>query len=213
MTEIKTPVTDHVDFESVYEPAEDTFLLIDALERDLQQLNNVNRPVISVEIGAGSGIVASAIAASIPSTFVFACDINVKAAKASQRTFRVNSVASKAEVVLLDFFQGWSALEGRVDLLVCNPPYVATSEAETEFQDLRASWAGGEAGRNVTDRVIRSLPCLLSEKGLAYVVLEQCNRPKEVETIAQDLNLETEIVLKRRAGRELLSVLKLSRKC
>ncbi|EJW72780.1 hypothetical protein WUBG_16311 [Wuchereria bancrofti] len=42
--------------DSVYEPAEDTFLLLDALEKDREALGQLE-PNVVVEIGSGSGII------------------------------------------------------------------------------------------------------------------------------------------------------------
>ena len=40
----------HVDFKYVYEPAEDSFLLMDALDQELAYMNEVIRPKIVLEI-------------------------------------------------------------------------------------------------------------------------------------------------------------------
>ncbi|ORY78026.1 hypothetical protein BCR35DRAFT_305184 [Leucosporidium creatinivorum] len=59
---IPTPSTSHLsskDFESVYEPAEDTFALLDALEQDAEQLVGSR---LCLEIGSGSGCVSSFLA-------------------------------------------------------------------------------------------------------------------------------------------------------
>ena len=56
---IPTPSTSHLtaaDFDSVYEPAEDTFILLDALEADLSLLANSR---VCLEIGSGSGCVST----------------------------------------------------------------------------------------------------------------------------------------------------------
>ncbi|KAJ1719306.1 S-adenosylmethionine-dependent methyltransferase, partial [Coemansia erecta] len=58
---LPTPDTSHLrdpQFASVYEPAEDTYLLLDALENDLARLH-ARRPTICVEIGSGSGCVSA----------------------------------------------------------------------------------------------------------------------------------------------------------
>ena len=85
--------------------------------------------------------------------------------------------------------------------MVCNPPYVSTGEEElSSGTQLAAAWAGGERGMSVTRELLRALPSLLSQQagvlvfwtssdmklivvtqGVAFIVLEQCNKPKEVK--------------------------------
>ena len=202
---IPTPITHHLDFEDVYEPAEDSFLLLDALEQDIEQLRN---SVFSLEIGSGSGIISVALA-SVLQTFVFSCDLNPKACQATVQT----SVANKQknlDVIQTDFLSGFP-LNFQFDLIVCNPPYVATNEAETGQNDIFASWAGGAKGRNVTDTLIEKLPELLSDNGCAYIVVEQCNHPQEVKAKAEQMNFSANFVLSRKAGREFLQILKISK--
>ena len=42
---IKTPITNHIDIDKVYEPAEDSFLLLDALEQELEYIRD-KKPVL-----------------------------------------------------------------------------------------------------------------------------------------------------------------------
>ena len=177
---IQTPMTHHLDFEHVYEPAEDSFLLLDALEKDLESLKD---SVFCLEIGAGSGIISVALASVLPTSFVFACDLNPKACQATLKTAQVNNDQNrKIDVIHCDFLQGFPLdPHSGFDLIVCNPPYVATEEKATKHNDIFASWAGGVQGRNLTDNLIDKLPTLLSDQGCAYIVLEQCNHPDEVK--------------------------------
>ena len=105
----------------------------------------------------------------------------------------------------------YSRLTATVDILLCNPPYVATSESEAGNHDITAAWAGGFQGMNVTKEVIDSLTIVLSTTGVAYIVLEQCNQPKKVVEYIQRIGLRYEIILERRAGREFLTVVKIYR--
>ena len=104
-------------------------------------------------------------------------------------------------------------LAGRVDVLVCNPPYVETAEEETGSTGIAAAWAGGSrAGRGLTDRVIALCPEVLSGRmGRCYMVAEECNRPAEVAEFAGGLGLSCVEVMRRRCGREMLYVLRIER--
>jgi len=207
---IPTPLTDHLDFKNIYEPAEDSFLLLDALEQDLSYISQSLKPTICVGIGCGSGIISSALSYVLPSAHVIACDINPDACKGTKETSKVNQV--HLDVLEVDFLKFFPFRSRSIDLLVCNPPYVATNVEEVSAHSgnvISASWAGGSLGRNLTETLIRRLPDLLSKKGCAYIVLEQCNRPKEVEQMAQTQELEAQIILSRRAGIEYLHVLKI----
>jgi len=80
--------------------------------------------------------------------------------------------------------------------LVFNPPYVPTSElpdlppgdgaTHTSFEDnsklLALSYAGGMDGMETTDRLLASLPGILSlQRGCAYILLCAQNKPDKVK--------------------------------
>lgn len=108
---------------------------------------------------------------------------------------------------------------GGVDVLLFNPPYVPTEPAEVDETQrdaaIGATWAGGDRGMAVTDRVLEQLPRILSPTGgRMYLVAVSGNRPGEmVKRINEgDDGFEAEIVLERRAGRERLYVLRITRR-
>ncbi|XP_006862570.1 PREDICTED: hemK methyltransferase family member 2-like isoform X2 [Chrysochloris asiatica] len=88
-----TPLYGHVrrgDFSEVYEPAEDTFLLLDALEAAAAELAGVE---ICLEVGSGSGVVSAFLASMIGPQALYICtDINPKAAACTLETARCNKV-------------------------------------------------------------------------------------------------------------------------
>ena len=200
----------NLDYDDVYEPAEDSFLLLDALEKDLSIIESELNPSMCVEIGSGSGVISAALASTLPLCRVLAFDINEEACNATRQTACANGVSDKIDVIRLDFLQFFPMINNCVDLLVCNPPYVATVPDEVGHHDIKASWAGGSLGRSLTDRLLQTLPQILSKpNGCAYVVLEQCNQPESVRQMAIDMKLNAEFIISRRAGREFLSVLKI----
>ncbi|XP_007493208.2 methyltransferase N6AMT1 isoform X2 [Monodelphis domestica] len=88
-----TPLHRHVGqgaFREVYEPAEDTFLLLDALEAAAAELMGVE---ICLEIGSGSGVVSAFLASIIGPQALYMCtDINPKAADCTLETALCNKV-------------------------------------------------------------------------------------------------------------------------
>eukprot|EP00088_Acartia_fossae_P056903 TRINITY_DN6634_c0_g1_i1.p1 TRINITY_DN6634_c0_g1~~TRINITY_DN6634_c0_g1_i1.p1 ORF type:complete len:211 (+),score=14.51 TRINITY_DN6634_c0_g1_i1:62-694(+) len=208
---ISTPNTPHLaqpEFQDVYEPAEDSYLLLDALEQDL----DTQSPLLVVEIGSGSGIISSALSSCYPEAIVLATDVNTSACQATLNTASLNQ-NKNIQVVRTDFLQClWDRVKGKVDLLVCNPPYVATDEVELGSKGIEASWAGGHLGLDLTRRIVENLNEILSPNGISYLVLEQCNKPDEfIEEIRTEHGLTCEKVLSRRAGREFLTVIKIKR--
>ncbi|KAM9627590.1 methyltransferase N6AMT1 isoform 2-T2 [Morphnus guianensis] len=209
---LPTPRYEHVGpqgpFRDVYEPAEDTFLLLDALERDAARLRQA-RVEICLEIGSGSGVVSTFLASSIiGSSALYICtDINPMAAYCTLETALLNNV--HLQPVITDLVKGLSPrLNGKVDLLLFNPPYVVTPSEEVESRGIEASWAGGRKGREVMDRVFPLVPDLLSPGGLFYLVTIKENNPDEILETMKKGGLEGTRVLSRQAGQEVLTILK-----
>uniref|UniRef100_A0A9L0J2N2 Methyltransferase HEMK2 n=1 Tax=Equus asinus TaxID=9793 RepID=A0A9L0J2N2_EQUAS len=90
---LPTPLHGHVGrgaFSDVYEPAEDTFLLLDALEAAAAEFTGVE---ICLEVGSGSGVVSAFLASMIGPQALYMCtDINPEAAACTLETARCNSV-------------------------------------------------------------------------------------------------------------------------
>ena len=150
---VTMPSLDHLgtaDYQHVYEPSDDTFLLCDALSADVAVLRG-RRPTLCVELGSGSGAVITHLGTVLPvhSTALLATDVNPAAAVASRATGAAN--AQRVEVGLMDLLS--AVRPGTVDVLVFNPPYVPTSSEELVeaegSRDISASWAGGVRGREV----------------------------------------------------------------
>jgi release factor glutamine methyltransferase len=90
-----------IDYQRVYEPAEDTFLLLDALEQE-KDLLMAKKPTILLEIGSGSGCVLTFLAqllknegcnSSLINSIVFiGTDVNEYAANVTLQTARYNHV-------------------------------------------------------------------------------------------------------------------------
>ncbi|CAN0253608.1 unnamed protein product [Pylaiella littoralis] len=226
------PSLDHFNFreyEHFYEPAEDTYLLIDALQADADVLRDSVRPSLCLEIGPGSGLVTAALCAMLregreedegrekplqpplpPLQPLFmAADINPQAAAACARTAKANKV-EPFEAVCCDLAICMrDRLRRRVDVLLFNPPYVPTPPEEVGSKDIAAAWAGGERGREVIDRFLPEVKELLSPNGCFYMVAVDDNDPTEIISIMRDYGVHAEVVLRRRAKNEALCIIKM----
>ncbi|GLB36470.1 putative methyltransferase [Lyophyllum shimeji] len=215
---IPTPDLSHLtakDYDTVYEPAEDTFLLLDALEADEQQLKSLH-PTISLEIGSGSGCVTSFIGKILGPSVLYLCtDINPHACRCTLSTGAQNDVALDA--INGSFANPLSArLKHAVDIVLFNPPYVPTvpyeASAAQGARGIEGAWAGGLDGMSVTDVFLECVEELISDRGRFYLVaVAENNIPEIRERMRTRHGLQSEIVLSRRAGRERLSVLKFVR--
>ncbi|XP_020851694.1 methyltransferase HEMK2 isoform X1 [Phascolarctos cinereus] len=206
-----TPLHRHVGqgaFQEVYEPAEDTFLLLDALEAQAEELMGIE---ICLEIGSGSGIVSAFLASIIGPQALYMCtDINPKAADCTLETALCNKV--HIQPIITDLAKGLlPRLFKKVDLLVFNPPYVVTPSEEVGSHGIEAAWAGGRNGREVMDRFFPLVADLLSPEGFFYLVTIKENNPDEIMETMKKYGLQGKIVLSRQAGQEILSVLKFNK--
>ncbi|CAJ0581876.1 unnamed protein product, partial [Mesorhabditis spiculigera] len=191
--------------ESVYEPAEDTFLLLDALEKDIKKIRELKATLV-VEVGCGSGVVSTFVAQNLGRrAHYLATDLNRTAAQCARQTARLNKV--ELDTVWTDLVSGLR-LFNLVDVLLFNPPYVPTEEEAST--DIERTWAGGPSGRGTLDRLLPHVPRLLSSRGVFYLVaLHQNDIPALLAH--NEKELKGEVVMQRRCGIEHLYILKFTK--
>lgn len=233
---LPTPSTSHVNIDRVYEPAEDSFLIIDTLSSGAEikflsdrfgnqhlakSLHVDNASPLLLEVGTGSGVVLAFFTAHAQRIFgrsdilTIGSDVNHFACQASQRTVSqacmdVGGDQSKSGdwthngtmLASLNADLTSSFRAGMVDILIFNPPYVPSSQVPLLLQQndgsavanlsrkdgierdsalLSLSYEGGKDGMEVTNRLLEQLPAVLCEdKGTAYILLCQQNKPSEV---------------------------------
>ena len=155
----------------VFVPRPETELLVE------HSLERLPAGAVVVEPCTGSGAVACAIAAERPDTHVTATDVEADAvALAAHNAVRLGVTIDVRRGDLLDPVP--CPLRGRVDLLVCNPPYLAADEVadlppEVAGWDPRAALVAGPTGHEVSDRLIALAAPWLRSGGRLLLELDE----------------------------------------
>jgi methylase of polypeptide subunit release factors len=101
--------------------------MLDAVEA-LQRTQPDFSPRLAAEIGCGSGILSACLSKIYSDCFVFATDISSLALEVTKATLTANSAVPFSDVLQVSLLSSLRA--SLVDLLICNPPYVETSDVE-----------------------------------------------------------------------------------
>lgn len=210
------PSLDHAtmsDFGEVYEPSDDTYLLIDGMLSDLQENPTTAKSTrILLELGSGNGVPITFCSKLAPSALAIATDINPRALAFTKKTATENQV-TKLETIQCDLATPFlESCKQQIDIIIFNPPYVPTPDDEVSGNGIEVSWAGGERGRRVVDRAIPQIAHLLSENGVCYMITVDDNDPEEIAQTFDALGIKMFPLVRRRACNEYLTVQKLVRK-
>jgi release factor glutamine methyltransferase len=112
-----------------------------------------------LDVGTGSGAIAVTLAKHLPQAQVTAVDISPAALEVAQRNAQTHGAFDRIQFVLGDLL-GEFRDEERFDVIVSNPPYVATEEwhqlPETVAKfEPRQALDGGPAGMLIIERLLR----------------------------------------------------------
>ena len=149
----------------VFVPRPETELLVDAVLPVLQ----ASPHPIAVDLCAGSGALALAVADEVPSATVYA----VERAPSALHWLRRNCAGSTVRVISADVGDAslLPELTGRVDAVLANPPYVGTGEdvdPEVRHDPADALFAGPD-GLAVLPAVVSTARRLLRSGGVSAV--------------------------------------------
>jgi len=139
-----------------------------------------------LEIGAGSGCIAVALAKYLPQSRIIAVDISQKALDIAGENSRLNGVDRNIDFVRADLFDSRRIKQAGYDIIVSNPPYVGTAEIpglapEVRCQPEIALYAG-EEGLDIYRRLIPQSADYLKPGGLLCLEIgySQMDRVKEI---------------------------------
>jgi release factor glutamine methyltransferase len=155
-------------------PRPETELLAELGWQFLSTLNS--QLSTALDFGTGSGCIAIALAAKCPNARIVALDISPDALELAKQNATQNNVAERIEFAQSDGFEAFNS-DGqalRFDLIISNPPYIASGEIETlepEVRDFdpRGALDGGADGLDFYHRLATEACDFLKRDGKIMV--------------------------------------------
>ncbi|WP_291057261.1 peptide chain release factor N(5)-glutamine methyltransferase [Herbiconiux sp.] len=127
---------------------------------------------LAVDLGTGSGAIALALATEVPHAQVVAVENSTAAFIWARQNFR-SVAADNARLVFIDLADALPELDGTVDVVVSNPPYIPLGaiprDPEVRLHDPAHALYGGEDGLDVVHHVSATAKRLLRPGGSLVV--------------------------------------------
>lgn len=127
-----------------------------------------------LELGTGSGVIATSLAVHQPEWDIIATDISEPALAVAQKNAETHACAAQIKFLSGDLFEPIKAMDSdekkRFDWIVCNPPYIKKTEWDTLSPDVRdyepeIALFAGDDGLAVIRRLIAEAPEYLTPNG------------------------------------------------
>ena len=153
-------------------PRMDTELLVDAAK---ELLNGRKMDARVLDLCCGSGCIACAIGHELPAARIVAVDLSARALEVARKNIALNRLSSRAICLQADATANPPMSMGQFDLVVCNPPYIKTSELrklDPSVREYEPSWAldGGKDGLKFYKSIIKFWKAVIRPGG--YILFE-----------------------------------------
>jgi release factor glutamine methyltransferase len=153
-------------------PRPETETVVEAALAAIDARDLRSRPLQIADLGTGSGALALALLSELPHAFAVGTDLSIDALVAARANARRLGL-DRAAFVACDMAQ---ALRGPFDLIVSNPPYIASDDIagldpEVRVYDPRLALDGGQSGLDAYRAIAATGPALLATGGALVVEL------------------------------------------
>ena len=130
-----------------------------------------------IDMGCGSGNLSCAIAKMVPGVFVYASDLSEKCTTLTARNVGRHRLESQVSVTRGDLLEPLTGrnLEGSIDMVVSNPPYISSTRLKGDRAFLLShepieAFDGGPFGITIQQRLIKEAVGFLKPGG--YLLFE-----------------------------------------
>ena len=124
-----------------------------------------------LDICCGSGCITCAVGHEMPATKLVAVDISPSALEICRKNIALNRLSARAICMQADALSSPPMSIGQFDMIISNPPYIATAEIDTldsSVKDHEPLWAldGGEDGLRFYKSIIKHWKTTLRPYGM-----------------------------------------------
>ena len=156
--------------DAVLDPRADTECLVEAVLAHFEGLKGKDADYRIADIGTGSGAIILALLKELPNAIAVASDISDEALEIAKQNAVRHGLDSR-----ISFEQGsyLAPLSGRFDVIVSNPPYIAsldilTLESEVRENDPQIALDGGSDGLDAYRSLLGESASLLKPDGQVF---------------------------------------------
>ena len=180
-------------------PRPETELLVETVLEQVKALTTHHSPLTIIDLCTGSGCIAVALAKKLDEVEIYASDSSVEAITVAQGNAARHGVEKKIRFLQGDLLQVIPD-SLRVDVLVSNPPYIASGELAglpkevRDFEPVQALVAG-EDGLKVIRRIVSDASRFLLPDGILALELGTGQRAA-VERLCAQHGLQVTKVVK-----------------
>jgi release factor glutamine methyltransferase len=153
------------------DPRPDTETLIEAALALVERKGLGAKPLKLLDLGTGTGCILITLLAELPRAQGVGTDMSAGALASAAANAKRLGVAARASFVVADWLD---AVEGKFDLILSNPPYLAAGEIEGLADDVavydpRLALDGGADGLDAYRRIAARAGDVLAEQGRLLV--------------------------------------------
>lgn len=176
-------------FENIYEPCEDSFLLTEISIDEIKKLNKTNLYIC--EVGVGSGYNILNIAKKYPKNNFYGTDINKFAIDFTKKEFKKNNL--KIDLKNKSLISGFKK---KFDLIIFNTPYLPLEDNE-KYDNLslkEKAIYGGEKGYEVIVDFIYEINDKLKNEGFVLMIFSSYSNLNYITEVLKNNFFEFEIL-------------------
>lgn len=155
-------------------PRPETEILVDTVLNQCMKIGNKKEMFQILDVGAGSGNIAIALAKNLTNSRITAIDIQSEALKIAKENAEFHQLQNKIDFVQQNILDRNSALSTKFDIIVSNPPYISRDEFDSLPEEVKnfepyIALDGGSDGLQIYHRLIELASSLLLLDGFVAV--------------------------------------------